>query len=73
MNLKGYFYYVPLKDLFFKKYHNKKFISQKLCIDEGPRKDTAGALYLLRNILKKFVLMNGDTFDIDMNELFTKI
>ena len=63
------------KDLFFKKYHNKKIHKSKIiCIDEGPRKDTAGALYLLRNILKKkFVLMNGDTFfDIDMNELFTQ-
>ena len=63
------------KDLFFKKYHNKKIHKSKIiCVDEGPRKDTAGALYLLRNILKKkFVLMNGDTFfDIDMNELFTQ-
>ena len=61
------------KDLFFKKYHNKKIHKSKIvCIDEGSRKDTAGALYLLRNTLKKkFVLINGDTFfDIDMNELF---
>ena len=61
------------KDLFFKKYHNKKIHKSKIiCIDEGSRKDTGGALYLLRNILKKkFVLINGDTFfDIDMNELF---
>ncbi|MDC3062274.1 HAD-IIIA family hydrolase [Candidatus Pelagibacter sp.] len=61
------------KDLFFKKYHNKKIHKSKIvCIDEGSGKDTAGALYLLRNTLKKkFVLINGDTFfDIDMNELF---
>ncbi len=61
------------KDLFFKKYHNKKIHKSKIiCIDEGSRKDTGGALYLLRNTLKKkFVLINGDTFfDIDMNELF---
>ena len=63
------------KDLFFKKYHNKKIHKSKIiCIDEGSRKDTGGALYLLRNTLKKkFVLINGDTFfDIDMNELFTQ-
>ena len=63
------------KDLFFKKYHNKKIHKSKIvCIDEGSRKDTAGALYLLRNTLKKkFVLINGDTFfDIDMNELFNQ-
>ena len=61
------------KDLFFKKYHNKKIHKSKIvCIDEGSRKDTGGALYLLRNTLKKkFLLINGDTFfDIDMNELF---
>ena len=61
------------KDLFFKKYHNKKIHKSKIvCIDEGSRKDTGGALYLLRNTLKKkFILINGDTFfDLDMNELF---
>ena len=63
------------KSLFFKKYHNKKIHKSKIiCIDEGPRKDTGGALYLLRSIVKKkFVLINGDTFfDIDMNELFNQ-
>ena len=59
------------KNIFFKKYHNKKIHKTKIiCIDEGSSKDTAGGLYKLRKILKKrFILINGDTFfDFDMNE-----
>jgi len=59
------------KELFFKRYHNKKIHKTKIiCINEGSSKDTAGGLYKLRKILKKkFILINGDTFfDFDMNE-----
>ncbi len=59
------------KDMFFKKYHNKKIHKTKIiCVNEGSSKDTAGGLYKLRKILKKrFILINGDTFfDFDMNE-----
>ena len=60
------------KNKFFAKYHNIKMHNSKiLCIDEGIRKGTGGALFKLKNIIKKnFVLMNGDTFfDIDLNLL----
>ena len=57
---------------FFKKYNNTKIHNtQILCINEGKQKGTGGALFKLKNIIKKnFVLMNGDTFfDIDLNLL----
>ena len=63
------------KDLFFKKYHLKKIHNSKLiCVDEGKPKDTGGALYPLRKIIKNnFVLVNGDTyFDFNYN-LFKNI
>lgn len=57
---------------FFKKYNNTKIHNTRiLCINEGKQKGTGGALFKLKNIIKKnFVLMNGDTFfDIDLNLL----
>ena len=57
---------------FYKKYNNTKIHNtQILCINEGKQKGTGGALFKLKNIIKKnFVLMNGDTFfDIDLNLL----
>ena len=37
------------KNLFFKRYHNKYINNTKLiCIDEGSRKDTGGALFKLK-------------------------
>ena len=60
------------KNKFFAKYHNIKMHNSKiLCIDEGIRKGTGGALFKLKKIVKKnFILINGDTFfDIDLNIL----
>ena len=62
------------KSLFFKRFHNKIIHNSKIvCIDEGNSKDTGGALYKLKNrIKKKFILINGDTFfDIDYNKLIS--
>lgn len=60
------------KESFFKLYNNKTIHNSKiLCIDEGVAKGTGGALYKLKNIIKKdFLLINGDTyFDIDISKL----
>jgi len=60
------------KEKFFKLYNNKIIHNSKLiCIDEGIPKGTGGALYKLKNIIKKdFVLLNGDTyFDIDISKI----
>ena len=60
------------KNLFFKRYHNKYINNTKLiCIDEGSRKDTGGALFKLKRRIKKdFILVNGDTFfDFDIYKL----
>ena len=60
------------KESFFRLYNNKTIHNSKiLCIDEGVAKGTGGALYKLRNIIKKdFLLINGDTyFDIDISKL----
>ena len=57
---------------FFKLYHKKKIHNSLIyCINEGKFKDTGGALYKLRNRIKKnFFLVNGDSyFDINMNNL----
>lgn len=59
------------KEKFFKLYHKKKIHNSIIyCIDEGDFKGTGGALYKLKNQIKKnFILMNGDTlFDIDINK-----
>ena len=60
------------KNDFFRLYH-KKIIhnSRIICIDEGSQKDTGGALYQLRNKIKKdFFLINGDSyFDINLKFL----
>ncbi|MDA8537859.1 HAD-IIIA family hydrolase [Candidatus Pelagibacter bacterium] len=52
------------KKVFFKLYNNKKIHNSKIiCIDEGVRKGTGGALFKLKNKIKKnFILFNGDTF-----------
>jgi D-glycero-D-manno-heptose 1,7-bisphosphate phosphatase len=58
------------KRKFFKKYHKYKIHnSEIICIDEGKPKGTGGALYSLKNKIKKnFVMINGDTFfDVDYN------
>ena len=63
------------KELFFKLYHNKQIHNSKIiCINEGYRKGTGGALYKLkRKIKKNFLLLNGDTFfDIDLNNFLNK-
>ena len=60
------------KKLFFKKYNNKYFHNTKLiCIDEGKAKGTGGALFRVKDKIKRnFILLNGDTyFDIDFNFL----
>ena len=60
------------KNIFFKRYHNKYINNTKLiCIDEGSRKDTGGALYKVKRKIKKdFILVNGDTFfDFDIYKL----
>ena len=64
------------KELFFKKYHNKKIHNSKLiCIDEGQPKDTGGALYVLKNKIKNnFILINGDSyFDFNFNLFIKKV
>ena len=63
------------KIIFFKKYHNKILHNSKIiCISEGNQKGTGGALYGLKNKVKKnFLLLNGDTyFDIDIKQLLNK-
>ena len=63
------------KELFFKLYHNKQIHNSKIiCINEGYRKGTGGALYKLKKKIKKnFLLLNGDTFfDIDFDEFLNK-
>ena len=60
------------KNLFFKKYHKKKIHNSKIfCIDEGYQKDTGGALFKIKDKIKKsFFLINGDSyFDFDYNKL----
>ncbi len=60
------------KKKFFDLYHNKKIHNSRIiCIDEGSQKDTGGALYKVKNKIKKnFFLINGDSFfDIDFNFL----
>ena len=62
------------KEIFFKKYHQKKIHNSKIiCIDEGEQKDTGGALYKLRKRIKNnFILMNGDTyFDINFDKILS--
>ena len=51
------------KKLFFKKYNNKYFHNTKLiCIDEGKAKGTGGALFRVKDKIKRnFILLNGDT------------
>ena len=61
------------KDLFFKKYHNKKIHKSKIvCIDEGSRKDTGGALYEVKNKIKNdFIAANGDSFiNVNLQSFF---
>ena len=63
------------KKIFFEKYHKTLLHKSRIiCIDEGKQKDTGGALYKMRNIIKdNFFLINGDSFlDIDFN-LISKI
>jgi len=60
------------KEKFFRLYNNKIIHNSKImCIDEGDPKGTGGALYKLKNIVKRdFLLINGDTyFDIDISKL----
>ena len=60
------------KEKFFRLYNNKIIHNSKImCIDEGNPKGTGGALYKLKNIVKRdFLLINGDTyFDIDISKL----
>lgn len=60
------------KEKFFKKYHKKKLNHSKIiCVDEGKQKGTGGALYKLKDkIRKNFILLNGDTFfDINLDDL----
>ena len=60
------------KNTFFKHYHNKIIHNSKIiCIDEGSRMDTGGALYKIKDKIKNsFFLLNGDSFfDIDFNLL----
>ncbi len=62
------------KKIFFKYYHKKIINNCKIiCIDEGRQKDTGGALYKIKNKIKKnFLLFNGDTYlDLDL-KLFSK-
>ena len=63
------------KEIFFKLYHNKIIHNSKIiCINEGTRKGTGGALYKLKKKIKKnFLLLNGDTFfDINLEHLINK-
>ena len=60
------------KEKFFNLYHNKILHNSKIiCIDEGYPKGTGGALYKIKNFIKKdFILINGDTyFDIDISKI----
>ena len=60
------------KEKFFKLYHNIILHNSKIiCIDEGYPKGTGGALYKIKNFIKKdFILINGDTyFDIDISKI----
>ena len=62
-------------DLFFKKFHKKKFNNiECICIKENRPKGTGGALYDIKKYIKKnFILINGDSFlNYDLNK-FTKI
>ena len=64
------------KKIFFKLYNNKIIHNSKIiCIDEGSQKDTGGALFKIRNKIKKnFFLINGDSFlDINLNSLKKKL
>jgi NDP-sugar pyrophosphorylase family protein len=57
--------------LFFKKYHNKKYLNLKiLCVKEKCLAGTGGALLNAKNLLdKKFLLCNGDTYlDANIND-----
>ena len=63
------------KEIFFRLYHNKIIHNSKIiCIDEGNRKGTGGALYKLKKKIKKnFLLLNGDTyFDINLEHLISR-
>ena len=60
------------KEKFFRLYNNITIHNSKIiCIDEGKAKGTGGALYKLKNKIKKnFLLFNGDTyFDINISKL----
>ncbi len=59
------------KDLFFKKYHNKKVNGTKIiCIDEKTPKGTGGSLLSIKKYKSDFFLFNGDTYlDINFLEL----
>ena len=58
-------------------YFNKKFINgvEIKCINENKIMGTGGALYRLKNIIKKnFFLVNGDTYlDVNLNHLNAKV
>jgi D,D-heptose 1,7-bisphosphate phosphatase len=56
--------------LFFKKYHNKKYLNLKIfCVKEKYLAGTGGALLNAKNLLdKNFLLCNGDTYlDVNIN------
>ena len=60
------------KKQFFDRYHKTKVHNSKIfCIDEGLPRGNGGALYKIKNRIKKsFFLINGDSFlDIDLNIL----
>ena len=62
-------------DLFFKKFHKKKFNNiECICIKENKPKGTGGALHEIKKYIKKnFILINGDSFlNYDLHK-FTKI
>ena len=63
------------KDIIFKKFH-KKFYNgvQVICINERKPLGTGGALFKLKNKIKKdFFLINGDTYlDVNLNNFYSK-
>jgi len=62
-------------NIIFRKFHNKTFNFIKVrCIKETKEMGTAGALYLLKNKINNFILLNGDTvFDIDYLKLINSV
>lgn len=58
-----------------KKFHKKYFNGVKvICIEEDKKMGTGGALYKLKNKIKKdFFLINGDTYlDVNLNNFYKK-